>query len=132
MESLNSETTERIIPGGRGGWLKPFVKGQTGNPGGKSEGQKECLRLAREASPKAMATLIALMDSGDDRVSIMAADKVLERAYGKAKEQPADDKPLGLDLSKCPPEALQLIKQALAMIATSAPAQTVLPPDNPE
>lgn len=78
-----------------------------------------------------MKKLINLMNSCDDRVAIMAADKVLERAYGKAKEQPTKDSAPKIDLSKCPPEALALIKQALAMMAGTVPAQTVIPPEQP-
>lgn len=127
--ALKTEIPDTAVITKTGGWLKPFQKGQSGNPGGKSEGQKECLALAREASPIAMKKLIDLMQSYDDRVAIMAADKVLERAYGKAKEQPAEDSAPKIDLSKCPPEALALIKQALAMMAGTVPTQTVIPPD---
>lgn len=135
MDGLNLSAPVAKAPDNRGdvSRIAPYQwkKGQTGNPGGKSEGQKECLALAREASPIAIKKLINLMDSCDDRVAIMAADKVLERAYGKAKEQPAEDSAPKIDLSKCPPEALALIKQALAMMAGSAPAQTVIPPEQP-
>jgi hypothetical protein len=42
--------------------------------------------LCREASPDAARRLIELMYSEDERVALMAADKVLERAWGRPKE----------------------------------------------
>jgi hypothetical protein len=42
--------------------------------------------LCREASPDAARRLIDLMNSEDERVALMAADKVLERAWGRPKE----------------------------------------------
>lgn len=130
MTALNLAPREEK-PRGNPAMIAPyqFKPGQSGNPGGKSAGQKECLALAREASPNAMRKLIDLMQSCDDRVAIMAADKVLERAYGKAKEQTDEDQKPAIDLSKCPPEALALIKAALAMMAGTAPTQTVIPPE---
>lgn len=131
MENLSEAVVEhkpRGVPGAP--QLAPYrwKKGETGNPGGRSEGQKQCLALAREASPKAMAALIALLDSADDRVVLMAADKVLERAYGKAKEAPEDPRP-PIDLSKLPPEALAMLKAALGLIAGGVPKQEVIPPE---
>jgi hypothetical protein len=67
-----------------------FKPGQSGNPGGRTASFAECQRLAREASPDAMRRLIELMASPDERVALMAADKILERAWGKPKEQDPD------------------------------------------
>jgi hypothetical protein len=64
-----------------------FKPGESGNPGGRTASFAECQRLAREASPDAMRRLIELIRSSDERVALMAADKVLERAWGKPKEQ---------------------------------------------
>lgn len=126
------ETTKSLPPGvhvpAQGGWLKPFQKGQSGNPGGKSKAQAECLALAREKSVEAMQRLTELVHDPDPRVALIASDKVLERAWGKPKEQKDEPKP-ALDLSKAPPEALQLIRQALAMIAMAAPATRSEVPD---
>jgi hypothetical protein len=65
-----------------------FKPGESGNPGGRTASFAECQRLAREASPDAMRRLVELMESSDERVALMAADKVLERAWGKPKEDP--------------------------------------------
>ncbi len=130
--TVSEEPSKSIPPGAvqpaQGGWLKPFQKGQTGNPGGRTKAYAECQALARERSVEAMGHLCRLMASDDERVALMAADKVLERAWGKPKEQKEEAK-APLDLSKVPPEALQLIKQALAMIAMSTPAPRADIPD---
>ena len=43
--------------------------------------------MCREASAAAARRLIELMHSEDERVALMAADKVLERAWGRPKER---------------------------------------------
>src|SRR5690242_14257348 len=70
---------------------KMWQPGKSGNPGGRTIEYKECVRMAKEASPRAMQRLIELMESSDERVAIMAADKIMERAWGKPKEQPHAD-----------------------------------------
>jgi hypothetical protein len=65
--------------------------GQSGNPGGRTFEFADCQRLCREASPDAARRLIALMNSEDERVALMAADKVLERAWGRPKEPERSD-----------------------------------------
>ena len=82
--ALNAETTERNKSRYRG--LVPFPKGKSGNPGGRTKQFAQCQRLCREASPDAARRLIELMQSEDERVALMAADKVLERAWGRPKE----------------------------------------------
>src|ERR1700719_4129918 len=70
--------------------LVPYKKGQTGNPGGKTKQFAQCQRLCREASPDAARRLIELMQSEDERVALMAADKVFARAWGRPKEHDPD------------------------------------------
>src|ERR1700738_4736205 len=82
--ALNAETTERNKSRYRG--LVPFPKGKSGNPGGRTKQFAQCQRLCREASPDAARRLIELMQSEDERVALMAADKVFERAWGRPKE----------------------------------------------
>jgi hypothetical protein len=68
------------------GVLHPFQPGQSGNPTGKGGLYHEAQRICREASPQAARRMVELMNSDDERVALLAADKVLERAWGKAKE----------------------------------------------
>lgn len=74
--------------------LIPWKPGQSGNPGGMATVYGDVLRAARTASPMAVAKLVELVGSPDDRVALMAADKLLERAWGKPKEI-QDDKTAG-------------------------------------
>ncbi len=65
--------------------------GQSGNPGGLGGAYAECLRLAREASPRAMERLKELMESDDERVAAVACNAILDRAFGKPKEIPSEN-----------------------------------------
>src|SRR5712671_2057715 len=82
--ALNAETTERNKSRYRG--LVPFPKGKSGNPGGRTKQFAQCQRLCREASPDAARRLIELIQSEDERVALMAAEKVFERAWGRPKD----------------------------------------------
>src|SRR5258708_4252165 len=82
--ALNAETTERNKSRYRG--LVPFPKGKSGNPGGRTKQFAQCQHLCRAASPDAARRLIELIQSEDERVALMAADKVFERAWGRPKD----------------------------------------------
>jgi hypothetical protein len=67
--------------------LKPFPKGVSGNPGGKTKQDLEIEAFARLNAKLALDTLIEAMTKAplmSDRIN--AAKQVLERAYGKPKE----------------------------------------------
>jgi len=68
-----------------------FQKGQSGNPGGRPKAEREVIALAREGSTRAMGRLIELVEHGDARVSIAAANSVLDRAFGKPTQPLAGD-----------------------------------------
>lgn len=59
---------------------------QSGNPSGKGGLYHEAQRIAREYSPLAMQKLADLMNCGDFRVETVAANSLLERAWGKPRE----------------------------------------------
>jgi hypothetical protein len=111
--------------------LVPYKKGQTGNPGGKTKQFAQCQRLCREASPEAARRLIELIHSEDERVALMAADKVYELAWGKPKEydpktEEGDRRPR-FDPSLYSHEELLQLNAVLSMIARR---QGLLPPDD--
>ena len=82
-----------VIPSHGNGALRPWQPGQSGNPGGRSPAMLEALRLAREATPEAMRTLLAIMRDE-------CAGHGLDRGLGKVKEgQPPDSGRKLLDLS---------------------------------
>lgn len=61
----------------------PFEPGQSGNPGGRPKENAEVKRLAREHGPRAIERLAELMNGDDPRVSVSAAQALLDRGYGK-------------------------------------------------
>jgi HEAT repeat protein len=67
--------------------LKPWTKGQSGNPGGRPKG---IAALARQHTDKAIEVLAAALDDDDARVRVTAAEKLLDRGYGKPLTMTAD------------------------------------------
>ena len=66
-------------PTGKGG----FQKGQSGNPGGRSKLPADIREAFKAKAPQALEVLTRCLQSGDDRVAIMAAQAILDRGYGK-------------------------------------------------
>jgi hypothetical protein len=65
----------------------PFAKGKSGNPGGRPKG---IAAKAREHTDKAIEVLAAGLDSEDERIRLTAAEKLLDRGYGKPVTMTAD------------------------------------------
>lgn len=99
--------------------LKPFVKGVSGNPGGRPGVNKDAKKLAKANCHKAMQRLIELLDDEDSRVVIAAAREILDRGLGKAPAAPEDgDKGGGLTINILPrPEGVTLDRQAIDIVA---------------
>lgn len=66
--------------------LRPFKKGQSGNPAGRPKKVIDVAAIARDSSDKAMTKLAKLIDSEDERIALQAAIAVLDRAVGKPKQ----------------------------------------------
>lgn len=67
--------------------LRPFKKGQSGNPGGRPKG---LAARAREHTDKALEVLSSALSDGDAKVRIAAAKELLDRGFGKAVAMTAD------------------------------------------
>ncbi len=63
-----------------------FEKGKSGNPGGRPKDPlvKKVRELALQACPRAIERLIEIMDKGEDKYSIQAANSLLDRGIGRA------------------------------------------------
>jgi hypothetical protein len=70
-----------------------FEKGQSGNPNGRPPGTttKKIAEELRAHLPKAIETLLQLMDSETDSVRLKAATEVLDRVYGKPAQVQVSD-----------------------------------------
>jgi hypothetical protein len=72
--------------------LKPIQKGDRRQAGYRKPNKYiETLHLARKASPDAMRVLIQRLNDPDGRVAIVAASHILERAWGKVREQKPEE-----------------------------------------
>jgi hypothetical protein len=65
--------------------LKPFKKGSSGNPSGRPREYGEVLHAAREHSLEAIETLVLVMRNGKPGEAMMAAQALLDRAWGRPK-----------------------------------------------
>jgi hypothetical protein len=63
-----------------------FVRGYSGNAGGRPRDEHNIAALARSYSTEAIETLVELMrNARDDRVHGTAAQALLDRGFGKPK-----------------------------------------------
>ena len=61
-----------------------FVKGISGNPGGRPKGNPEVKEKLKAASPEAARVLVSLLHSEKDSIRLTAAQDILDRTEGKA------------------------------------------------
>jgi hypothetical protein len=100
IEDLSSQGGSKDPPSGvhvpshGHGYLKPIRPGEVRNPTGKGGLWREAQRITREKSPDAARRLVELMYSDDDRVALMAAEKVMVWSWGKPPDYvPREDRP---------------------------------------
>ena len=60
-----------------------WVKGVSGNPGGRPKLEVSIRELAQENSMEALETLVQVMRTGKPGERLIAANAILDRAYGK-------------------------------------------------
>ena len=68
-----------------------FKKGQSGNPGGrakKTPEEFELIAACKDKTPAALSVIEGIMINGEsDKVRLSAAIAIIERAYGKPKQE---------------------------------------------
>jgi hypothetical protein len=69
-----------------------FTPGNSGNPGGRPKDEHRVADLARSYTTEAIETLVDLMRHGkDERVRGTAAQALLDRGWGKARQEIVQD-----------------------------------------
>ena len=68
--------------------MPKFEKGQSGNPGGRPKEVAGVRELARQHTPDAVATLVAIMQNEDapPAARVSAANSLLDRGYGRPNQ----------------------------------------------
>lgn len=105
------------VPAHGKGRLRPFRRGQSGNPSGHSGRYGEVVRLCREAGPAVAQRLIELaLDPNEERrIVVVAGQEVLNRGFGRVRELSESELrgAPALDLEAVPEAKLELVIRAL-------------------
>jgi hypothetical protein len=102
-----------------------WKKGQAPNPTGKSGRYGEMQKICRDFSPEAAKLLvdIALDPTEDTRCRIVAIQELHNRGWGKPRDyDPTKEEVTGVsvfDPASVPPEQLELIRQAMLVLANA-------------
>jgi hypothetical protein len=98
-----------IKPSHGKGMLKPWRKGETGY-NGKPSRYIETQQLCRQHSLEAVQALIERLKDADGRIVVVAANSLLERAWGKVREQkPEEQQQMHIDLSRLNAAELKIL-----------------------
>lgn len=87
MSAKKPSSSAASEPRGRGPGRR-FVKGQSGNPGGRKPGLGNVREMARTYTLQAITTLAMIMRDNDEQSAsrVRAAEALLDRGWGKATQ----------------------------------------------
>jgi hypothetical protein len=80
---------------------RPFPKGSSGNPKGRPKEHEDVKLAARTYTRESIERLAFWMRSDDPRASVMAADKLLDRGWGRPTLDREGNRTGGGDASIC-------------------------------
>lgn len=122
MSKVGSPSTapKRILPPALAANL--WRPGQSGNPRGHSAEYGEVMRLARALSVRAVERLGELLESDDERVVAVAANAILDRAFGKPrpsaeKESSVEDRIAAMSPEERRAQLRALTEKAMRVLA---------------
>jgi hypothetical protein len=104
--AVESTVSGQVLPPGyiqgrNGGIIKPFQKGQSGNPRGLLNVETEyhaARALCAENTLKAVQIQLDLMEHPDKRIAFLATEAILKRGIGAPRDH-SGDKPMRVDLT---------------------------------
>ena len=106
--------------------LRPFKPGQSGNPGGSYRARFDTVvRLAREKSIPAVKALAKILEdpNEDGRVRVVAAEAILNRAWGKREPTLNDEPQVRLNLKALTTEELRFFLRLVERGIVQLPAE---------
>jgi hypothetical protein len=71
--------------------LKPWQKGVSGNPQGRPPAAIDVAELARKHGPKCVDVISRLLDDDDPKMRLAAATALLDRGFGKPRQEVSND-----------------------------------------
>jgi hypothetical protein len=90
--------------------LKPWRKGETGRVSNVASRYTETQQYARQHSMEAVKTLVERLQDPDGRIAVVAANSILERAWGKVREmKPEEREQVSIDLSALSAAELKIL-----------------------
>ncbi len=99
--------------------LTPFKPGQSGNPSGRPKIPDDIKKILKLQAPNALQKLLTLMESDDERIALVAANSILDRAWGKPVQATEHSGPDGEPIEVANVSDLE-IGRRLAFLLTKA------------